>query len=40
MDNYEQKCGRLTDYGLRYVRYFAYACEKFDVTIINEKVKC
>ena len=27
MDNHTQKCGRLSDYGLRYAKYYAEACE-------------
>ena len=27
MEAYENKCGRLSDYGLIYVKYFAEACE-------------
>lgn len=26
IDNYEQKCGKFSDYGLQYVKTFAEAC--------------
>lgn len=29
MDYYEQQCGRFSDYGLRYAKYFADACERY-----------
>lgn len=27
MDNHTEKCGRLSDYGLRYAKFYAEACE-------------
>lgn len=34
MDNHTNKCGRLSDYGLTFAKYYAEACE----TITAEKI--
>lgn len=40
MDNHTEKCGRLTDYGLIYAKYYADACERYDAMEIIENVEC
>ena len=40
MDNHTNKCGRLTDYGLIYAKYYAQACEKYDASEIIANVEC
>lgn len=40
MESYEQKCGRLSDYGLIYTKYFAEACEANSSTKIMASVHC
>jgi 23S rRNA maturation-related 3'-5' exoribonuclease YhaM len=29
MDNHTEKCGRLSDYGLIFAKYYAEACEMY-----------
>lgn len=38
--DYEEKCGRLTDYGLIYAKYFAQACENHSAGAISSLIKC
>lgn len=40
VEAYEQKCGKLSDYGLQYVKHFAIACEQFDSPKILSEVQC
>lgn len=40
MDHHEQKCGRLSDYGLKYAKYFADACERYPSQTILKKIQC
>lgn len=40
MDFFEQKCGRLSDYGLYYVKYFAEACENISPFTIQSTIHC
>jgi hypothetical protein len=40
MDTYEQKCGRLSDYALQYVKNFVEACEKFETEIVIYSLAC
>lgn len=40
MDSYEEKCGRLSDYGLTYVKYFVEACEDYPAHAIINEVSC
>lgn len=40
MDAYETECGRLTDYGLIYVKYFAESCEIYDSATIMDSIEC
>lgn len=40
IDNYEEKCGKFSDYGLQYVKNFAEACEKHETGRILENLKC
>lgn len=40
MDNHTEKCGRLSDYGLTYAKYYAEACERYSAGRIIEEVQC
>ena len=40
MDNHTNECGRLTDYGLIYAKYYAEACERYDAMEIIKNVEC
>jgi legumain len=40
VEAYEQKCGKLSDYGLQYVKHFAIACEQFESQKILSEVQC
>jgi legumain len=40
VDSHEQQCGRLSDYGLQFVKNMAEACEKHEVQTVLEALKC
>ena len=40
ISNFEGKCGRLSDYGLIYVKYFAEACQTFGPSVISSTIEC
>ena len=40
MDASESRCGRLSDYGLIYVKYFAQACEAYAPESIISSIEC
>lgn len=40
IDSYEQKCGKLSDYGLMYVKNFVEACEKYDTLKVIRTLEC
>lgn len=40
IDNYEQKCGKLSDYGLMYVKNFVEACEKYETSKVISTLEC
>ena len=40
ISSFESKCGRLSDYGLIYVKYMAEACEWFAPSVIEESFIC
>lgn len=40
MDNHTEQCGRLSDYGLMYAKYYAEACEKYQTETIINHVQC
>lgn len=40
MDNHTEKCGRLSDYGLIYAKYYAEACERYSIEKIINEVEC
>lgn len=40
IDSYESKCGKLSDYGLGYIKYFAQGCEKYAASTLLEKIEC
>jgi legumain len=40
VDTYEQKCGKLSDYGLQFVRNFAEACQKHDLGTVLSSIAC
>lgn len=40
MDNHTEQCGRLSDYGLRYAKLYAEACENYEPAYIISKVRC
>lgn len=40
MDNHTEKCGRLSDYGLMFAKYYAEACETYPAAQIIGSVKC
>ena len=39
MDNHTEKCGRLSDYGLIFAKYYAEACEMYPSQRIIEEVR-
>ena len=40
MDNHTDKCGRLSDYGLMFAKYYAEACEIYPAAKIIDNVRC
>lgn len=40
MDNHTEQCGRLSDYGLMYAKFYAEACERVSAEEIISKVRC
>lgn len=40
VDSHEQQCGRLSDYGLQFVKNMAEACEKHEVQTVLETIEC
>ena len=40
MGEYEEKCGRLSDYGLKYVKYITEGCEMLGAREIIEGLRC
>jgi|JI6StandDraft_1071083.scaffolds.fasta_scaffold455862_1 hypothetical protein len=40
MDNHTEKCGRLSDYGLMFGKYYAQACEMYSAEVIIKNVRC
>lgn len=40
MGYFEEKCGRLSDYALIYVKYLAQACESYSAVTILSSIHC
>lgn len=40
IDSYEAKCGKFSDYGLSFIKYFAQGCERYSASTILEQVQC
>lgn len=40
IDSYELKCGKISDYGLMYVKNFVEACEKYDTPKVVSSLEC
>lgn len=40
MDNHTEQCGRLSDYGLRYAKFYAEACQTMSAETIISHVRC
>ena len=40
MDYHTKRCGRLSDYGLMFAKYYAEACETYKAEKIVEKILC
>lgn len=40
MDHHTAKCGRLSDYGLMFAKYYAEACETLPASKIISHVSC
>lgn len=40
IENLEEKCGRISDYGLIYIKYIAQACESISVEEISNHIRC
>jgi hypothetical protein len=40
IDSYESKCGKFSDYGLSFIKYFAQGCESLSAGAILEQVHC
>ena len=40
VSNFEEKCGRFSDYGLSFIKYFAHGCETIPTEVLLKATKC